>query len=77
MKRTPINKLLDEQVNWTACSGRVIELTPGIPHATHEGVWDSPFGQLRVYRLSDGQNIINAEDLEATEFWKAAMGFRE
>ena len=68
-----INRLLDENVDWHAYDGVVTDSDGDIPIATHEGVWDSPFGRLRVYRLNNGQCIINAEDLEATEFWQLLM----
>lgn len=34
-----------------------------LPHATHEGFLDLAGARLRVVRLSDGQRIIDADDL--------------
>lgn len=36
-----------------------------IPYATHSGVLDLMGHQFRVYRLSDGNTVINADDLNA------------
>jgi hypothetical protein len=36
-----------------------------LPWVTHEGTIKAPGKTLRVYQLSDGQRIINAEDVEA------------
>lgn len=38
---------------------------PGIPYATHSGVWEFGGHSIRVYRLSNGKAIIDADD-----FWK-------
>lgn len=64
MSREPIDMMLDG-VTWVERT----EPTPeddSIPYATHEGVLDlTGFASLRVYRLSNGMAVINADDLEA------------
>jgi len=34
-------------------------------HATHQGVFEIAGATFRVYQLSDGQRVIDAEDLAA------------
>lgn len=67
-EKTPIEMMLDG-IAWTA----VVPDRPegpdnsdGVPFATHEGVLkigDMP--PLRCYRLSNGQSVFNADDLQA------------
>ncbi len=38
---------------------------PGLPYATHKGIWHFMGQEIRVYRLNDGRAIIEADD-----FWK-------
>jgi hypothetical protein len=37
----------------------------GIPFATHSGVWHFMGMDLRVFRLSNGQAVIHADDMTA------------
>ena len=37
----------------------------GLPYVTHSGVWEFQGHQIKVYRVSDGRAIIDADD-----FWK-------
>lgn len=60
--KSPIDMALDG-LTWTALPPR--EVTDGIPVATHEGVFVLGTFPLRVYRLSDGRRIIDADDLNA------------
>jgi hypothetical protein len=62
--KEPIDMMLDG-LAWTAAPPR--EPSPdGIPHVTHSGLLEMPAGApLRVYQLSSGQRIIDADDLAA------------
>lgn len=43
--------------------------------ATHEGVWHFGGHEIRCYRLSDGQTVFHADDVEKFfEFLSAAKG---
>lgn len=59
---TPIERMLDA-VEW-----RVTGVQPDgeLPYATHEGILYIGDVALRAYQLSDGQRVIDADDL--TEF---------
>ena len=64
--KAPIEMMLDG-VTWVPA----VEERPtgpdnsdGIPFVTHEGVLDLMGYQLRCYRLSSGQTVFNAEDIE-------------
>ena len=57
-QKTTLDRLLDG-VEWTA-TGR---LPAGeLPYATHEGVLHIAGSELRVYQLSDGQRVFDADD---------------
>lgn len=58
--KTPIELLMDG-VEWTEHEAQP---ESELPHATHSGVLKIGKIELRVYRLSTGQAIINAEDFE-------------
>jgi hypothetical protein len=62
--KEPIAMMLDG-LAWTAAPPR--EPNPdGIPHVTHSGVLEMPgCVPLRVYQLSSGQRIIDADDFAA------------
>ena len=56
--------MLFDKVEWTAIpNANVQESDNDIPVATHRGVLKIGNHSLRVYRLNNGQSIINAEDL--------------
>ena len=57
---TPIEKLLDD-VKWKEIHH---ESPPNIPYATHEGVLYLGVFKFKVYQLSDGQRVIDEEDLK-------------
>ena len=57
--RAPIQILLDA-VEWEELPKQE---TSGLPHATHRGVLRIVDTPLRVYQLSDGQRIFDADDL--------------
>lgn len=60
--KQPIERLLDE-VEWTACSDQ--EPIDGIPNVTYKGILSlGPDIKMRVYQLSDGQRVIDAEDMK-------------
>lgn len=69
MAKTPIDALLD-RVEWTTTQDqpKVAQGTDEIPeglYATHEGVLEIAGNKLRVYQLSDGSRVFNADDIEA------------
>jgi hypothetical protein len=59
----PIEMMLDG-LTWAPVSGGD-QPAGEIPHATHSGVLDLAGHSLRVYRLSDGRCVIDADDLAA------------
>lgn len=63
MSKTPIEMMLDG-VTWTAAPDQPQDRHdgPGLPYATHEGIWHFMGQDIRVYRLSTGQAIIHADD---------------
>ncbi|MCK9458281.1 MAG: hypothetical protein M0R80_01355 [Proteobacteria bacterium] len=62
--KSPIQILLDG-VEWESLPAEPPELDGEVPFATHRGVLDLGGVKLKVYQLSDGQRVIDAEDLEA------------
>ena len=61
---TPIEKLLDE-VEWRPCDSRARTDADGdIAVATHEGYLHFGEAKLRVFQLSNGMRVIDADDLE-------------
>ena len=58
--RAPIDMMLDG-VQWVKCHDQ--DACDGL-YATHSGVWEFNGKQIRVYRLSDGRAIIDADDFE-------------
>jgi hypothetical protein len=60
---TPIEKLM-EGVAWEVVQ-QVQANSSDMPFATHAGILNLFGNDLRVYRLSTGQAIINADDLHA------------
>ena len=53
-----------EKVEWRALP-EPTEAPGDLPYATHEGELELGEACLRCYTLSNGQRIINAEDLES------------
>lgn len=62
MSREPVDKLLDA-VDWQPLIGPAPQDHDGIPWATHRGIFEIAGLKLRVYQLSDGRRIIDADDL--------------
>ena len=62
MSKTPIEMML-EGVTWIAREN-VPPQDDGIPYATHEGVLELMGVSMRVYRLSSGQAVVHADDME-------------
>lgn len=58
----PIDLILDG-VQWKAEERTQASDADGLPHVTHSGVLDIAGFQLKVYRLSDGQAVIDADDM--------------
>lgn len=63
MSTKPMDALLD-RLDWEAVpepASRVLD----DPYVTHQGVMYIADHALRVYQLSDGQRVIDADDLES------------
>jgi hypothetical protein len=43
----------------------VVEADDDLPHVTHEGYLTIGAARLRVFQLSDGQRIIDTNDMDA------------
>lgn len=64
MSKTPIEMMLDG-VEWKEAEPRTAEtLDSDMPHATHSGVLEIAGKSLRCYRLSNGQAVFHADDLQ-------------
>lgn len=62
--KSPIEKLLD-QVTWREVHVPQDHIVDGLPYATHEGMLKIPgVGEFRVHQLSNGERVIQAEDIE-------------
>jgi len=68
----PFERLLDA-LNWTPIPKHEIGEpgTADMPHATHEATLEIMDHRLRVYRLSNGQRVIDAKDFE--KFCESSM----
>jgi len=66
----PIAKLLDA-VSWRPVCYETdpSEVSDGLPHVTHEGTLDFCGTKFRVYQLSSGDRVIDADDIK--EFFGA------
>lgn len=64
-KGDAITKMLDA-VDWVKAPppGEIQPGQEGIPHVTHSGILDVGGIKLRVFQLSDGKRIVDAEDIE-------------
>ncbi len=74
--KTPAETLLD-RVEWRETNIQASEVKDesDLPCATHEGVLELGDMKLRCYRLSNGQTIINADDMN--EFFGILDGYRD
>ncbi len=63
MSKQPIEALLDT-VAWKK-RPRPATSVDALPYVTHEGVLIIEDLRLRCYRLSNGQSVFNADDLNA------------
>lgn len=61
---TPIDALLKE-VEWIPCDSETSPPDDGTPYATHEGTLEIFGVSIRCARLSDGQAVFVADDVEA------------
>lgn len=63
---SPIEMML-EGVQWVQAPNQPQDRHDytGLPYATHSGIWEFQGHQIKVYRLSNGKAIIDADD-----FWK-------
>ncbi len=61
---TPIEKMMDS-VQWEEIEVDSDYVGGELPYSTHEGVLTIGGLKLRCYRLSNGQNIFNADDIAA------------
>lgn len=63
MNRSSIEKLLEEEIEWTPLP--VPEVVEGdLPYATHQGTLEVGSLSLRCYTLSNGQRIFDADDID-------------
>jgi hypothetical protein len=62
MSKTPIEMMMDG-VSWRAVDGGSLDPDSDLPYVTHEGVLEIGGMSMRVYRISTGQAIINADDM--------------
>lgn len=60
--KTPIEQMLD-LVDWAAIE-RTEEPKADLPHATHSGVLTIGAIDLKVFRLSNGMAVIDADDMQ-------------
>lgn len=60
--KPPIEMMLDGVV-WTAMGEDHPARDDSVPYATHEGVLEIGGHSLRCYRLSTGQAVFNADDI--------------
>lgn len=63
MVKTPIDMMLDG-VTWRAVTPREGITDNNLPHVTHEGIFEMMGHRFKVYQLSDGRRIFDAEDFE-------------
>lgn len=61
--KQPIDMMLDG-VQWITAPEQS-EDASGLPYVTHSGVLEIFDVKLRVYRLSDGMTVIDADDMNA------------
>lgn len=60
--KTPVDRLL-AKVEWKPIEDAHLHDDGTYPYATHEGMFDFYGVQLRCYQLSNGQRVVNAEDI--------------
>lgn len=60
----PIETLLD-QVEWTECEDTSQKGDEGMPYATHEGRLSLGGFNMTVYKLSNGQRVLDANDVQS------------
>jgi len=70
MAGTKIDEIMDA-VRWTECEDTSEKGDEGVPFATHHGVLRFGRFTLRVYTLSNGQRLIDAEDVHRMLDWQA------
>jgi NOL1/NOP2/fmu family ribosome biogenesis protein len=61
--KTPVEILLDNEANWVEVEG--VPPTDGSLYATHEGSFKIGEIEMKCYRLSDGQAVIDTESMNA------------
>ena len=67
MGSEPIERLLDQEVQWEeiSLSGCTFVNDPDVLYATHQGTLEIGAAKLRVYQLNDGQRVFDADDVAA------------
>ena len=62
--KTPIDIIMDS-VGWKAVeTATADDHCNGLPHVTHEGILNIFDASIRCYILSDGNRILNTEDVD-------------
>lgn len=64
MSKAHIESALDG-VRWVAVASEPPEGSSDLPYVTHEGVLSIAGFDLRCYQLSDGQRVLDADDVRA------------
>jgi hypothetical protein len=62
--KTPIEQMLDTIKYTPVTREKTDETDRGLPFVTHEGVLDLGVCKFKVFVLSNGERVINKEDLE-------------
>jgi Flp pilus assembly protein CpaB len=61
---TPFEKLL-KNIDWKAVEKSTDEKKDGLPYVTHEATLTIFNKKLKCYQLSDGNQIIDKDDMES------------
>jgi hypothetical protein len=64
MDKPPIEVMLD-RLQWEEIPFNHNNMDESIPYATHSGILKIAQFELKVFQLSNGKRVINADDLEA------------
>lgn len=74
MTTPPIDRLIDQSTQWTELSNG--DAVGDMPYATHSGVWEFQGMKMNVFRLSNGQCVIDEESMVRFMEWLTNEGAR-